>query len=130
MKTIRLVALLIVLAAGFAAIAASAQQRSPFAGIWDVHIDHPKTNRVVDEQWIIEVQGTYATGKVVVRSKREFPIEGDIDGNAIKWKVATSLPRDPYHWFIGTLNGDEIKGDIEWHDHSDDGTFVAKRARS
>ena len=120
---VALLLMLVVLAAP------SAQQKSPFEGTWDVHIDHVKTNRVVDEQWIIEVHGTHATGKVVIRSKQEFPIEGDIDGNAIKWKVTTTLPRDPYHWFIGTLNGGEIKGEIEWHDHSDDGTFVAKRAR-
>lgn len=119
------------------AAAMAAQSAAKMAGTWDVHIEHypaPRASgRIVNEQWIVTQDGSKVTGKVVVNT-REFPIEGDIDGNTIKWKVTTRPASSPegerYHHFLGTLEGNSIKGTLERPDHSDDGTFVATRARS
>ena len=119
------------------AAAAAAQNRPRWAGTWDVHIDHyapPRgSGRVVKEQWIVTQDGNKVSGKVVVNT-REFPIEGTVDGNTIKWKVTTRPASSPdgerFHHFLGTLEGNEIKGTLERPDHSDDGTFTATRARS
>jgi len=126
-------ALMVVCAAG---AAAAAQSRAQWGGTWDVHIEHypaPKgSGRVVNEQWIVTQNGNKVTGKVVVNT-REFPIEGDVDGNKIKWKVTTRPASDPmgerYHHFLGTLDGNTIKGTLERSDHSDDGDFTATRAK-
>src|SRR4051812_29527384 len=101
--------------------AAAAQKPAAMAGTWVVHIEHYK-GRIVDEQWIVTQDGANATGKVVVKSGAEFPIVGPIDGNKIKWKVttqpATGEKAARFHYFIGTLNGSEIKGTLERDDHS------------
>lgn len=115
-------------------IAAAAQNSARMAGTWDVHIEH-FTGRIVDEQWIVTQNGNKVTGKVVVNT-REFPLEGTIDGNKINFKV-TVRPADPNggensaeraNIFLGTVDGDSIKGEIK--KLNDDGTFTAKRARS
>ncbi len=126
--------LFVLLAASTVMMSGTAAQQRPaqMAGTWQVHIEHYK-GRIVDEQWIMTQTGTNATGKVVVKSGMEFPIEGSIDGNKIKWKVTTRPASSPegerFHHFIGTLNGDEIKGTLERDKHDDDGTFVAKHLK-
>lgn len=130
-------ALVVVVLMAAAAGVGAAQNAAKMGGTWDVHIEHyaaPKgSGRVVNEQWIVTQDGNKVTGKVVVNT-REFPIEGDIDGNTIKWKVTTRPASDPmgerHHHFLGTLDGNAIKGTLERPDHSDDGTFVATRPRS
>jgi hypothetical protein len=108
-------------------------QQPRLGGTWDVHIIH-YTGRIVDEQWIVTHDGNTITGKVVVRSGREFPLEGTVDGFRIKWKVTTQPAAngqgERYHYFIGAADNMEISGTLERHDHSDDGTFAARRARS
>jgi hypothetical protein len=131
------VALAMVSALAIGAALAAAQTSPTWAGTWTVHIEHypaPRASgRIVDEQWIVTQNGNTVTGKVVVNT-REFPIEGTVDGNKIKWKVTTRPASSPegerYHHFLGTLEGSTIKGTLERPDHSDDGTFVATRARS
>jgi hypothetical protein len=111
-------------------------QSARFAGTWDVHIEHypaPRASgRVVNEQWIVTQDGNKVTGKVVV-NKNEFPIEGNVDGSKIKWKVTTRPASSPegerYHHFLGTLDGNTIKGTLERPDHSDDADFTATRAK-
>ena len=134
-KTYFALAVVSLMAIGSAA--ATAQNAARMAGTWDVHIEHypaPKASgRVVNEQWIVTQDGNTVTGKVVV-NKNEFPIEGNIDGNRIKWKVtprpASSPEGERYHHFLGTLEGNTIKGTLERPDHSDDADFVATRAKS
>jgi hypothetical protein len=131
------VGLLLTITLGAPPIVAQAPQPPPqpprLAGTWDVHIIH-YTGRIVDEQWIVTHEGNKITGKVVVRSGREFPLEGTVDGFRIKWKVTTQPAgngqTERYHYFIGAADNAEISGTLERHDHSDDGTFAARRARS
>lgn len=133
----RAVRALVIVSLVVAGTIAAAQNTARMAGTWDVHIEHyaaPRgSGRIVNEQWIVTQDGNRVTGKVVVNT-REFPIEGDIDGTTIKWKVTTRPASSPegerYHHFLGTLEGNSIKGTLERPDHSDDGTFVATRARS
>src|SRR5437773_10585094 len=67
---------------------AATQQTAQVAGTWDVHIEH-YAGRIVDEQWVVTQDGAKVTGRVVLRSGMTVPIEGAINGSAIKWKVTT-----------------------------------------
>ena len=135
MKRQALVVVALLVTTLLAAPSIEGQQPQPprLAGTWDVHIIH-YTGRIVDEQWIVTHEGNKVTGKVVVRSGREFPLEGSVDGFRIKWKVTTQTAgngqTERYHYFIGAADNAEISGTLERHDHSDDGTFAARRARS
>lgn len=101
----------------------ASQQTARLAGTWDVHIEH-YTGRVVNEQWILTQDGASVTGKVVV-SSREYPLEGTVDGTKINFKV--TVRPDSFNIFLGTVEGDSIKGEIK--KLNDDGTFAATRAR-
>lgn len=107
---------------------AAAQKDVKVTGTWNVHIQH-FTGRVVDEQWIVEQHGNTVTGKVKT-STREFPLEGTVAANKINFKVTVTnaAGEEGYNIFIGTVQGESIKGDIK--KANDDGTFSAQRAGS
>ena len=92
------------------------------AGTWNVHIVH-MSGRVVDEQWIVEQDGDRVRG-LVKTPRRDFPLEGTVNGNRIEVKVTTA--EDRYNLFRGTVDRDSINGTIE--QKGDDGTFSATRS--
>jgi hypothetical protein len=101
----------------------AAQTIAKLAGTWDVRIQH-LSGRVVNEQWLVTQDGNKVTGKVKVAG-RELPLEGRVEGNKIDFKVTVS--EESSNRFLGTVEGDSIKGEIK--KLNDDGTFSAKRTR-
>lgn len=102
-----------------------AAQAARVSGTWDVHIEH-FTGRIVDEQWIVQQNGRTVTGRVVVRGGREYPLQGNVDGNRINVRVTVSTDGgDRYNTFLGTVAEGRITGEIK--KENDDGTFSAKR---
>jgi hypothetical protein len=113
----------------------AAQGTSPIAGTWNVHMDF-QNGRTFDEDWVMTENGGKVTGKVVLRNGREVPIEGSLDGNSkdghtLNIKVTTRPAGgeggERFHYFIGVLAGDTIKGTLERGDNTDEATFTAKR---
>lgn len=127
--------LLACLASTVAIIVVSGQEASPIAGTWNVHLEY-QTGRVFDEDWVMTQDGTRIAGKVVLRNGREVPLEGTLDGNrvdgyTINIKVTTrpagAEGGERYHYFIGRVSGDAIKGTLERPDNTDEAVFTAKR---
>ena len=113
----------------------AAQQASPIAGTWNVHMEF-QNGRTFDEDWVVTHVGNKITGKVVLRNGREVPLEGTLDGNSvdghsINIKV-TSRPAgaeggERFHYFIGVVTGNSIKGTLERADNTDEAVFTAAK---
>jgi hypothetical protein len=101
---------------------AAAQKAARLAGTWDVNIQH-ESGRVVNEQWVIEQDGNKVKGTVKT-VRQEYPLEGTLEGNKIDIRVTVSEER--HNVFLGTVDGDSIKGSIK--QAGDDGTFSERRA--
>jgi SAM-dependent methyltransferase len=98
------------------------EEHASLAGTWNVHIVH-MSGRIVNEQWIVEQHDDRVKG-LVKTARRDFPLEGTVNGNRIEVKVTTA--EDRYNLFRGTIDDDALKGTIE--QKGDDGTFSATRS--
>lgn len=105
----------------------AAQQPAKMEGTWDVLIKHD-SGRVVDEQWTIKGGESFAGRARTARL--DLPLEGTIKANNAEVKVTVNDTR--YNIFLGTVDGDSIKGTITVQSSvsnvRDNGTFSAKRA--
>ena len=97
----------------------------PVAGTWNVHIEH-YTGRIVDEQWVLQQDGSAVRGTVLVRDQK-YPIEGTVEGDRINFRVTVATANGPrYNVFLGSVKDQRIQGEIK--KENDDGRFTAVRA--
>ena len=81
-------------------------------GTWKLTVNTPMGAQ--ESTLTIKASGAQLTGTQSAPSGDSQPItDGSVNGNAISWKAAITKPVPLTLEFSGTVNGDQISGDVQ-----------------